>query len=678
MGVACATHSTPCDGARWTNHPKAEFITRFMQRRIQLTDLYAAPGFLDASGDAGSGLDSERVAALYSFLPAYTALSLEAESVIISRPDLPQKREAEVTELLERAAKRAREGDHDKAIEQYECALAIAPLQVTVRRDLAMSRMAKGDTVGADAELRRLLLLAPADAWAWIILGNLNFRQNFALAERYFRRAVELAPGDPYAWNGMGVMYAEKRDFSQAITAFRNALQANPRFANAHLGLASALSDSGDLRRAFDVLERMFATSSVQDSRALPTFEYASRTYRSLAQRIAEDTLTSGEADIDSLHAEAERISRYPVRFEESDIGAQATAITETAWQHGRDHHVIRVRQSLAPAVKLHMRAHELCRLILQAEARNAGTNRRFTTDESHRALAVREIESELSGVRRAVPAHAVEGLIDQLFRGLMSQLYNLPIDMIIERRIATRHPALRFAQVQSVGLVIEEAVKGCSAPDIVRVVPRRILHASRFLNACYAAFVDHQFAGALAASPPFIQMGAMDRGLGLFQLWEKETAHLTPGSEYEVVDKFAADLRLGGWFQWQDEPSEAASESSTEGSSNPELLALKAPAAVFHFLEILKRLDGMDGETIKHVAAESARAGETGLDYASPEKSYRVPAYGEEMLSGLEVMCVMFAAFQHFAPQHDLAIDLHDAYEKALALHEARKREGQ
>ncbi len=501
-----------------------------MQLRIPLTDLNAAPGFLDASGDTGSGLDAERVAALYSFLPADTAFSLEAESLIISRPDLPQKREKEVAELVERAAKRARDGDHDKAIEQYERALALAPLHVTARRDLAMSRMAKGDSVGADAELRSLLLLAPADAWAWVILGNLSFRQNFALAERYFRRAVELAPGDPYAWNGMGVMYAEKRDYPKAITAFQQALQANPRFANAHLGLASALSDSGDLRGAFDVLERMFATSSVQDSRALPTFEYASRTYRSLAQRIAEDTLTSGEAEIDSLKVEAERISRYPVRFEEADLGAQATAVTETAWQHGRDHHVIRVRQSLTPAVKLYMRAHELCRLILQAEARNAGTNRRFTTDESHRAVALREIENELSGVRRAVPANAVDGLIDQLFRGFMSQLYNLPIDMIIEHRIASRHPGLRYAQVQSLGLMLDEAVKGCSSPDIVRIVPRRILHASRFLNACFAAFVDHQFAGALAASPPFIQMGAMERGLSLFQLWERETAQPNPG----------------------------------------------------------------------------------------------------------------------------------------------------
>jgi len=113
---------------------------------------------------------------------------------------------------------------------------------------------------------------------------------------------------------------------------------------------------------------------------------------------------------------------------------------------------------------------------------------------------------------------------------------------MLIERRIATRHPALRYAQVQSLGLMIDEAVKGCSAPDIVRIVPRRLLYASRFLNACYAAFVDHQFAGALAASLPFIQMGAIERGLNLFRLWERETEHLTPGSEYDVVDKIAAD----------------------------------------------------------------------------------------------------------------------------------------
>ena len=50
---------------------------------------------------------------------------------------------------------------------------------------------------------------------------------------------------------------------------------------------------------------------------------------------------------------------------------------------------------------------------------------------------------------------------------------------------------------------------------------------------------------------------------------------------------------------------------------------------------------------------------------------------YGPESLSGLEVMCLMFAAFQRVAPQEDIGINLHDAYQKALAMHEAQKRGG-
>lgn len=646
-----------------------------MQLRIPLTDLYAAPGFLDPSGDAAPMLDAARVATLYAFLPADTAFTLTDDALVITRPDPAKKNLAEATELFERASNRAREGDHHKAIQQYERGLATEVLNTTARRDLAMSRMATGETVGADAELRRLLLLAPADAWAWVILGNLNFRQNFSLAERYFRRAVELSPTDAYAWNGMGVMYAEKKDFAQAIIAFETALKENPRLVNAHFGLAVALADSGEPRGAFEALNKLFASGVVQDSRSMPTFERASRYYRELATRLAAETLEAAEAEVESLAREAERLSGFPIQLEEGDFGVQMTAATELAWKYGRDHHVIRVRQSLEPAVKLHMRAHELCHVIMEAEARNAGTNRWFSSNESGWQLAQQEIASELGPIRKSMPPERAEELVERLFKGLLAQLFNLPLDLVIERQIATRHPALRFAQIQAISLLLEEAVKGCSAPEIVRLVPRRILHASRFLNSCYAAFVDSQYSGALAASPPFIAMGAMERGMKLFKIWENATRDLQPGQEYDLVDKFGAELRLQGWFAWVRDTGESAPARSPEGTTNPALLAMKSPAAVFYFLDILRRFDAMEPEAIKRVAGEAAVTGREGLNYASPDKRYHVPGYGPEALSGLEVMCLMFAAFQRVAPQHDIGIELHDAYQKALAMHEERKR---
>lgn len=119
---------------------------------------------------------------------------------------------------------------------------------------------------------------------------------------------------------------------------------------------------------------------------------------------------------------------------------------------------------------------------------------------------------------------------------------------------------------------------------------------------------------------------------------------------------------------------AEVAPARGQEGTTNPELLAAKSPAALFYFLEILKRLDTIPVERIKHVGAETAMVGQNGLNYASPDKTYSVPTYGPEKLSGLEVMCIMFAAFQRVAPQHDIGIELHEPYMKALALHEAKK----
>ena len=120
---------------------------------------------------------------------------------------------------------------------------------------------------------------------------------------------------------------------------------------------------------------------------------------------------------------------------------------------------------------------------------------------------------------------------------------------------------------------------------------------------------------------------------------------------EYDLVDQFGTELRLRSWFDWRRDTGEPAPVQPPTGSTNPTLLALKSPAAVFYFLDILKRFDSLDAEVIGRVGAEAAMAGKTGLNYASPDKTYTVPSYGPEPLSGLEVMCVMYAAFQRVAP---------------------------
>lgn len=46
------------------------------------------------------------------------------------------------------------------------------------------------------------------------------------------------------------------------------------------------------------------------------------------------------------------------------------------------------------------------------------------------------------------------------------------------------------------------------------------------------------------------------------------------------------------------------------------------------------------------------------------------MPIFKSEPLSGLEVMCVPYAGLKHLDPTKPVEIDLHAAYEKALARH--------
>lgn len=113
-----------------------------MPLRLSLFSLYAAPGFFDPNGDAPPSMSEERAAAMYAFLPAGTTFQRTDDDLLIGCPDPGKKRLADAAELFERASRRAREGDHDKAIKLYESGLALDVLHTTARRDLAMSRMA--------------------------------------------------------------------------------------------------------------------------------------------------------------------------------------------------------------------------------------------------------------------------------------------------------------------------------------------------------------------------------------------------------------------------------------------------------------------------------------------------------------------------------------------------------
>jgi Flp pilus assembly protein TadD len=66
------------------------------------------------------------------------------------------------------------------------------------------------------------------------------------LALQEFKRAVKEDPKNPYFQKGLGLAYAAKREWKDAIAAFRKALELNPYYVDVRNDLATALIGSGD------------------------------------------------------------------------------------------------------------------------------------------------------------------------------------------------------------------------------------------------------------------------------------------------------------------------------------------------------------------------------------------------------------------------------------------------
>ena len=112
-------------------------------------------------------------------------------------------------------------------------------------------------TPRATATLRRAALLAllaapglaqsPPDAEMRFSTGVMHLREgrvDAALDE--FKRAAKEDPKNPYFQNGLGLAYAAKREWKDAVTAFRKALELNPYYVDAKNALGYALIMSGD------------------------------------------------------------------------------------------------------------------------------------------------------------------------------------------------------------------------------------------------------------------------------------------------------------------------------------------------------------------------------------------------------------------------------------------------
>ena len=648
---------------------------------VRLADLqFLSPA--DLAGELSDAELAERIRAQFAYLGGEVQVEIQVGIATIGFVEASAPDHAEAHRLFNKGGKRAKNGEFQKAKAVFQRVLELDPAMAEARRDLAMTMFELGEMSEAKDELIDALRLQPDDAWSYVILGNIYVKhdQDFATAARFFRRALELKPGDPYALNSLAAVSSELGESAEALRCFDEAIATHPQFANAWLGKAMLLQKQDQPHKVIEVLEVMFRRAEAMDARSVPVFAEARRVYFAAQHQSAESLQSDVFKELETYKADIAALTGYPVKVERRELSGQLSGVAQMAWKRGRDHHLVQLSERLPAPDRQHVEAHELTHIRLEGLARRVAKNRWFITTAASREFAIRSLAADVKKLeRKGYAEESITRVVFDLVSGLSGAIFNTPLDMLIETYLHREMPSLRHAQIVSLARLAQEALAATTHPEIRKLTPPKILRATVALNGAAALFVDEFSGGATEFWPKYQRLDGANVSPRLIQLWKDRCDTLGAGDEYDLVDSFAELLGLRGWYEWKADPGthDVQQEPVREGTTNPELLREKYPAAVWFLLDALNRYARLATEEVRTIAFEIAMVGRSGLDYASSEKKYSLKSIPGERFSGLQLMCLMHAGFKRLNPELDTGMDLHEPFLQALALFNAGSKPG-
>lgn len=558
------------------------------------------------------------------------------------------------------------------------------PSHSEAHRLLAQTEMELGDVDAAISACEESIRLDPANEWALILLGNLHARcrKDRKEGERYYRLAVERNPDSALARINLAALLGEAGDEAGAERLFREALERDPGNLNAAAGLSSLILPRGGWDEAFSLLSSILPAWRDRPEDSTPLRAHSAGLMIEAARRISE--LSDASAIANEMKREAEEKGGTPIRFE-ADASLKCPAKLELARQHRREFHIVRYNPSMP---HWHPVAHQLQYLLLWIEGDKVARNQVVMSDERRFEAFRTELADAFGKARKALPTSEFEPFVRSLHSGVVAQLMNGPVDLLVEARLHRDRPALRPAQLLSLLSMQKSGLESVRVGSSSGVFPRKIVSVNRILNLAAALQVRELFGIEPDAgyAPTAKESAAAEEILSLARNADNEDR---PAGMFELVRASARILGCERWFAMGPEaeyvlaptPEEKAAEAERaekqaafdekhKDGGGPAVTAMMS----MYMAGALEDLEKRPPDEVRRIAVDIAMLGTSGISPAK-KSGYSVPSLPGRDFGGYQMLAWYYVSFALSMPEvlPKLNLPFAGAYELAKQMRKGR-----
>ncbi len=608
----------------------------------------------------------------------WISIEVDTPSIIAQRPDYEK-----VVGLCEK-------GKYEEAKPILKKLIEINPTNSEYHRIMGQILSDESDQEEAINSLIDALKWDPTNGFALLMMGNIfaRYKDDIDTALKYYNQALKINPQDHIAINNIGANLLQMGKTQEGIVYLEKAFAINPNYHYTSYGLSLAYEKSGNLLLAFNyAIKCLGASGNPQDDMV--------RSIYSSATKLAEELIKSGTGlkVFEEFKSHLEKKTGKQIRVEKDTFISTAAKI-EFAENYDRDYHLIKYQPNYL-AVE-HLMMHELVHLKFATEAREEHCNMLFMSGREKRVRFIKDNEKDLKKLsKEGYDEAAIDKFIDLLYDGMNLQIFNAPVDLFIEDYLFENYPEFHPYQFISVQQVLNEGKKAVTDKLAVKITPVSILTASKVLNMVNATQLKDLFGIDILKqfNPLPFELKEAQR---MWTEYLEYRTDRTPGEEYEVVQHWGDDLKLGGYFELVDEEDyrnrpktmEEVLDSIVEDPYGLEVdknfkekqlkdfLASQESigtnmAIMWFMVDALQFLKGMPNDKIKALAFEIATIGTQGIN-PSNGKSYKVSSIPGKDFSGYNLLAYYYVSWSLAMPDMvgQLGLNYEKEYEMARQMH--------